>query len=63
MVASYFLYKANGLLSDAGQQSVLLLIGCPIGLSDHKRCYECKDRVELRESGVDHGVGLYVVTL
>jgi hypothetical protein len=26
-------------------------------------CYEGKDGVELRQSGIDHGVGLYVVTL
>ncbi len=29
----------------------------------HEGCYECKDSVELRESGVDHGIGLNVVTL
>ena len=32
-------------------------------LSDHQRSYECEDGVELRKSGVDHGVGLNVVSL
>ena len=30
---------------------------------DHERCNESKNCVELRESGVDHGVGLDVVAL
>jgi len=29
----------------------------------HERSDECEDGVELRESGVDHGVGLNIVTL
>ena len=29
----------------------------------HEGCDECEDRVELRESGVDHCVSLNVVTL
>ena len=29
----------------------------------HEGCDECKDGVELRESGVDHGVGLNVMSL
>ena len=35
----------------------------PEMLFDHERCNESKNCVELRESGVDHGVGLDVVAL
>ena len=35
----------------------------PVMTLDHERCNESKNCAELRESGVDHGVGLDVVAL